>query len=106
MNTRLQVEHPATDAVLGIDLVQAQLLIAAGRGPGFDAMSLRTTGPAIELRINAEDPRRSSPDRVRSPGGRSRPVTVSGATPVTGRAARDGGLRVPDGQGDRARRRP
>jgi acetyl/propionyl-CoA carboxylase alpha subunit len=61
MNTRLQVEHPVTEMVTGIDLVEQQLLIAAGAQVTFDPDDLRTTGHALELRVNAEDPVRFLP---------------------------------------------
>ncbi len=64
MNTRLQVEHPITEAITGIDLVREQILIAAGYPLSFKQKDIQFKGHAIECRINAEDPKSFIP----SPG--------------------------------------
>ena len=69
MNARIQVEHPVTEAVTGIDIVAEQIAIAEGRGLRFQQKDIRREGSAIECRINAEDPARDfhpSPGTVRT----------------------------------------
>jgi acetyl/propionyl-CoA carboxylase alpha subunit len=75
MNTRIQVEHPVTEMVTGIDLIAEQLRIAGGEPLSMRQEDVRLTGHAIECRINAEDPRhnfRPAPGKITGwlpPGG-------------------------------------
>jgi len=64
MNTRIQVEHPVTEMVTGIDLVKEQIRVAAGLPLSFTQQDIRIKGHSIECRINAEDPEKFTP----SPG--------------------------------------
>ncbi len=75
MNTRIQVEHPITELVTGVDLVKQQLLVAAGEKLSLTQDQIKLTGHAIECRINAENPKlnfRPSPGKIQGlhmPGG-------------------------------------
>jgi acetyl-CoA carboxylase biotin carboxylase subunit len=74
MNTRLQVEHPVTEMITGLDLVREQVRVAHGGSIGFDQSDVTFSGHAIECRINAENPRtfRPSPGLIKDfhvPGG-------------------------------------
>ncbi|MCA1796334.1 MAG: acetyl-CoA carboxylase biotin carboxylase subunit, partial [Geobacteraceae bacterium] len=74
MNTRVQVEHPVTEMVTGVDIVKEQIMAAAGEPLRYTQDDIKITGHAIECRINAEDPEKFTPcpgriDGYHTPGG-------------------------------------
>jgi len=74
MNTRVQVEHPVTEMITGVDIVKEQLRIAAGEGLSYSQDDIGWTGHAVECRINAEDPEKFLPcpgtiTQYHAPGG-------------------------------------
>jgi acetyl-CoA carboxylase biotin carboxylase subunit len=74
MNTRIQVEHPVTELVTGVDLVRNQILIATGEALAYKQADISFRGHALECRINAEDPvtHKPSPGKIQTwhaPGG-------------------------------------
>ncbi|HHJ15431.1 MAG TPA: acetyl-CoA carboxylase biotin carboxylase subunit [Gammaproteobacteria bacterium] len=74
MNTRVQVEHPVTEMITGVDIVKEQLRIAAGEGLSYRQEDISWTGHAVECRINAEDPKNFLPSpgtitQYHAPGG-------------------------------------
>ena len=75
MNARIQVEHPVTEAICGLDLVECQIRVAEGRALSFTQRDVRCDGHAIECRINAEDWRR---DFRPNPGRVSRAIFAAG----------------------------
>ena len=65
MNTRIQVEHPVTEMITGVDLVKEQLRIAAGLPLSYKQEDIKVKGHAMECRINAEDPKTFLPSQVK-----------------------------------------
>ena len=94
MNTRLQVEHPVTECITGLDLVEQMIRVAAGEKLGFTQADVRRDGWAIECRINAEDPFRGFlPSTGRLVRYLPPPQTMEAAAPVPAGA----GVRVDTG---------
>jgi len=94
MNTRLQVEHPVTEAITGLDLVEQMIRVAAGEPLAFTQDQIPRRGWAIECRINAEDPQRGFlPSTGRLVTFRPPPQTIFAGAPQPGAA----GVRVDTG---------
>ena len=94
MNTRLQVEHPVTECITGLDLVEQMIRVAAGEPLGFTQAEVPRKGWAIECRINAEDPFRNFlPSTGRLVRYQPPPVTMTAAQPMP----EGGGVRVDTG---------
>jgi acetyl-CoA carboxylase biotin carboxylase subunit len=107
MNTRVQVEHPVTEMITGVDIVQEQIRIASGQKLRFRQRDIEFRGHAIECRINAEDPFKFVPSpgpnqELACPG---RPRCACGF-PCVQRLQRATALRFHDCQSDHLRRRP
>ncbi|WP_374569582.1 acetyl-CoA carboxylase biotin carboxylase subunit [Ideonella sp.] len=98
MNTRLQVEHPVTECITGLDLVEQMIRVAAGEKLGFTQQQIKREGWAIECRINAEDPFRNFlPSTGRLVKYQPPAQTLEASVPTLQGEAPIGGVRVDTG---------